>query len=221
MKAVGYVRVSSEDQAKEGVSLEAQKNKIRMYAELKDMDLTEIIEDAGISAKNLKRAGAQRVLEMARSKEVEAVIIFKLDRMFRNTVDALKTSEELDTLGVALHSINENLDTKSAMGKFFFTLTAALAEMERNIVSERTVVALQHKKSRNQRIGHIPFGFRLAADGIHLEEDETEQWILSEIRILKDQGLSLRKIADELNSRGVCNREKIWNHVAVKRVAKL
>lgn len=221
MKAIGYVRVSTEEQAKEGVSIEAQKAKIRLYAELKDLDLVGIIEDAGISAKNLKRPGLQRILEMARNKEVEAVIILKLDRMFRNTVDALKTSEELDKRGVALHSINENLDTKSAMGKFFFTLTAALAEMERNVISERTEMALQHKKSKNERVGHIPFGYHLAADGIHLEADENEQWILREIQILKDQGLSLRKIADELNNRGVENRGSIWNHVSVKRVAKL
>lgn len=221
MKALGYVRVSSEEQAKEGVSLEAQKAKIKLYAELKDLDLIGIVEDAGISAKNLKRPGVQRVLEMARNKEVDAVIILKLDRIFRNTVDALQTSAELDKWGVALHSIQENLDTKSAMGKFFFTLTAALAEMERNIVSERTEMALQHKKSKNERVGHIPFGFHLADDGIHLEEDENEQWILREIKILKDQGLSLRKIADELNNREIQNRGGIWNHVSVKRVAKL
>lgn len=82
------------------------------------------------------------VLGYGSGREVDAVIIFQLDRMFRNTVDALNTSEELDRLGVALHSINESLDTKSAMGKFFFTLTTALAEMERNIVSERTFTAL-------------------------------------------------------------------------------
>lgn len=96
MKAAGYIRVSTEDQAKEGVSLENQKAKIRAYAELKDLELTEIIEDAGISAKNLRRPGMQRVLQLARSREIKAVIVFKLDRMFRSTVDALETTQNFD-----------------------------------------------------------------------------------------------------------------------------
>jgi predicted site-specific integrase-resolvase len=96
MKAAGYIRVSTEDQAKEGVSLENQKAKIRAYAELKDLELTEIIEDAGISAKNLRRPGMQRVLQLARSGEIKAVIVFKLDRMFRSTVDALETTQNFD-----------------------------------------------------------------------------------------------------------------------------
>ena len=72
MTAIGYVRVSTEDQAKEGVSLDNQKSKILAYCQLKDLNLAEIIEDAGISAKNLKRPGVQRVLKLARKKEIEA-----------------------------------------------------------------------------------------------------------------------------------------------------
>ena len=73
MKAVGYVRVSTDEQAREGVSLEAQRSKIKAYAELKEMELVEIIEDAGISAKNLNRPGVQKVLKMSKRKEVDAI----------------------------------------------------------------------------------------------------------------------------------------------------
>jgi site-specific DNA recombinase len=69
MTAVGYVRVSTEDQAKEGVSLDNQKSKIVAYCQLKDLDLAEIVEDAGISAKNLRRPGVQKVLQLARRRE--------------------------------------------------------------------------------------------------------------------------------------------------------
>lgn len=221
MRAVGYVRVSTEKQATIGVSLEAQREKIRLYSDLKDFELINIISDDGLSGKNLNRPGVQAILGIARRKEAGAVIILKLDRMFRDTVDALQTAKELDRLGVSLHSISESLDTKSAMGRFFFTLTASLSELERNLIAERTVMALAHKKAKGQRVGHIPFGSRLAADGVHLEQDEKEQWILREIRVMRDQGRSLRKIADELNERRVCNRGNRWNHVAVKRVAKI
>ena len=70
MPAIGYVRVSTEDQAKEGVSLDNQKSKIETYCELKDLDLSEIVEDAGLSAKNLKRPGVQKVLKLARKKQL-------------------------------------------------------------------------------------------------------------------------------------------------------
>ena len=130
MPAIGYVRVSTEDQAKEGVSLDNQKSKIVAYCQLKDLDLSEIIEDAGISAKNLKRPGVQRVLKLARTKQVDAIVVYKLDRIFRSTTDALETTKLFEKWAVSFHSIEETLDTQSAMGRFFFTLTAALAEME-------------------------------------------------------------------------------------------
>ena len=113
------------------MSLENQQEKIRAYCNLKDLELLEIVEDAGISAKNLKRPGAQKVIEMARNKMVDAVVVYKLDRMFRSTVDALETTKKFDKWGVSFHSIQETIDTKSAMGKFFFTLMACLTELER------------------------------------------------------------------------------------------
>lgn len=107
MKAVGYIRVSSQEQAHEGVSLENQKAKIIAYASLKDFELVEVIEDAGISAKNLNRPGVQRVIDLARTGKVEAVIVFKLDRMFRSTTDALELTRKFDRWNVSFHSINE------------------------------------------------------------------------------------------------------------------
>jgi site-specific DNA recombinase len=96
MPALGYIRVSTEDQVKEGVSLENQRSKIEAYCQLKELDLSEIIEDAGISAKNLKRPGVQKVLKLARKREVDAIVVYKLDRIFRSTVDALKTTKMFD-----------------------------------------------------------------------------------------------------------------------------
>jgi len=202
MSTVGYVRVSTEDQAKEGVSLENQKSKIKAYCELKDLELLEIVEDAGISAKNLNRPGVKKVLEMAKKREVQAVVVYKLDRLFRSTVDALQTTRKFDKWGVAFHSIEETLDTQSAMGRFFFTLTAALAEMERRIIGERTKAALSHKRSNNEKTGgDIPYGFDLISEGL-LVENESEQRVIRLIHDLNQQGYSLRKICEELESAG-------------------
>ena len=127
-------------------------------------------------SKNLKRPGVQKVLEMAEGKMVGAVVVYKLDRMFRSTVDALETTRLFDKWGVSFHSIEETIDTKSAMGKFFFTLTAALAEMEREIIGERTRDVLQRKKANGEVYGHVPFGFKRFKD--KLLPNDTEQKII-------------------------------------------
>ena len=178
MKTIGYVRVSTEDQAKEGVSLENQKSKIEAYSQLKDLTLVEIVEDAGLSAKNLKRPGVQKVLRLARKKEIDAIVVYKLDRIFRSTTDALETTRLFEKWGVSFHSIEETLDTQSAMGRFFFTLTAALAEMERRIIGERTKAALSHKRKRNEKTGgDVPYGYNLSSVGILIKNDAEQKVI--------------------------------------------
>ncbi|MFC1515557.1 recombinase family protein [Thermodesulfobacteriota bacterium] len=220
IRAIGYIRVSTDEQAKEGMSLENQEAKIRAYCELKDLTLLEIISDAGISAKNLKRPGAQKVINMARNKMVDAVVVYKLDRMFRSTVDALETTKLFDKWGVSFHSILETIDTKSAMGKFFFTLTAALAEMERGIIGERTRDVLQRKKKNGEVYGVVPFGYKRFKGKLlpHKDEQEIVQTVLG----LRDQGLNYSMISRELNRIG--HKTKKGNHwypQTVKNVVSL
>ena len=222
MKAIGYIRVSTEDQAREGVSLDNQRAKIQAYCDLKDMDLVEVIEDAGISAKNLNRPGIKRVLRLARTKQIDAIVTYKLDRMFRSTVDALETTQKFDKWAVSFHSIQENLDTKSAMGRFFFTLIAALAEMERGIIGERTRTALQHKKANGEKTGgDVPFGFSLTEKGF-LAINEAEQRAISLMVELRNKGYSLRAIAHELEKEGHKTKtgKTAWNPKTVSMILK-
>jgi DNA invertase Pin-like site-specific DNA recombinase len=221
MPAIGYVRVSTEDQAKEGVSLDNQKSKILAYCQLKDLDLSEMVEDAGISAKNLRRVGVQKVLKLARRREVDAVVVYKLDRIFRSTVDALETTKAFEKWGVSFHSIEETLDTRSAMGRFFFTLAAALAEMERRLVGERTKAALAHKRSKSEKTGgDIPFGYDLA-HGLLAKNDE-EQRVIRVIRRLHKQGLSLRRICSELEREGYKTKRgnAVWHPETIAHIIR-
>jgi site-specific DNA recombinase len=218
MKAIGYARVSTEEQAREGISLDNQIAKIKAYAILNDLDLTEIILDAGKSAKNLKREGIQKIFSMIQSNQVEAVIIYKLDRMFRNTIEALETANMLDKKSVSLHSITEKLDTKSAMGRFFFTLTASLAEMERNIIAERTKDALSNKKANHERVGEIPYGYDLTPEG-KLVENTLEQKVIEKVIMLRNEGLSYIKIAAHLNKQGYFSKKGgKWHQESIKRI---
>ena len=223
MSAIGYVRVSTEDQAKEGVSLDNQKSKIEAYCQLKDLELSEIVEDAGISAKNLKRPGVQKVLRMARKKQVDAIVVYKLDRIFRSTVDALETTKMFDKWGVSFHSIEETLDTQSAMGRFFFTLTAALAEMERRIIGERTKAALAHKRAKRESTGGYapPYGYDLDDTG-HLIRNDLEQKGIKLIRSLHEKGNSLRVICRELEANGYRTKtgKDEWNPKTVSMILK-
>ena len=103
------------------------------------------------------------------------------------------------------------------MGKFFFKLTAALAEMERGIIGERTQAALARKKERREVYGEIPFGFD-AVDG-KLVPDQEEQDILTRIRQLRADGLSFQKVADSLNSTGVSAKKGgLWDRARVFKI---
>src|SRR5664280_2088883 len=165
MKAVGYIRVSTEEQAREGISLDNQKAKIEVYCELNDLNLVKIIEDAGKSGKDLNRDGIQSLLGMIKARAVDAVVVYKLDRLSRRVKDTLTLMDLIEKKSVAFHSITERIDTKSAMGKFFLNIMASMNQWERDTISERTKDALQMKIGKNERAGQIPYGWYLADDG--------------------------------------------------------
>lgn len=221
IKAVGYIRVSTEEQAREGVSLDNQREKIELYCRMNDFALTGIEADEGISGKDLNRPGVKKILDMAKKREIDAIVIYKLDRMFRSTIDALNTATMLDKSGIALHSISEKLDTQSAIGKFFFTLTASLAEMERNLIAERTSDAMQAMRAIGKSTGVSPYGYRLSVDGVHIESNQAEQEVIALVLNHRRKGLSYEKIAIALNKDGFRNRAgKEWRGQYVYGIVK-
>ncbi len=114
-KAVGYIRVSTDEQAREGISLAMQEAKILLYAQTYELELVEIICDEGLSAKSIKgRPGVQRALDMCYAGKVAALVVYKLDRLARNTMESLAIAEKLNGKGVSLQSVTEHLDTHSA-----------------------------------------------------------------------------------------------------------
>ena len=196
MKTIGYVRVSTEDQAKEGISLDNQEDKIRTYVSFNDLDLVGIIRDEGVSGKDLDREGMNKLLEMVEREEVEAIVVYKLDRLSRKTLDNLSLIELFESKGVAFHSISEKVDTKSATGKFFLTIVSAIAQMERDLIAERTKDALDHKKKHKEWMGRIPFGFKV--ENNYLVEDPEQIKVIQKAKRLRARGKSMGAIADTL-----------------------
>ncbi len=221
-KAIGYVRVSTTEQATEGISLENQKAKITAYCALNDMELVGIIEDAGKSGKNLNREGIHDLLSRIKGKEVEAVIVYKLDRLSRKVIDTLNLIETFEKYCIAFHSLNEKIDTSTAMGRFFLNITASLAQMERDLISERTRDALQMKIANGQRAGQIPYGYDLSDDGNTLKVRTIEQDAISLVKRLNGMGYSFRAICRELDTQGFCPRGEAgkWHPQTVKNILR-
>jgi len=222
MKATGYVRVSTDQQADNGASLEVQRCKIEAAAELQDLELVSVIVDAGESAKTLRRPGAQELLELVDSGEVETVIIYKLDRLTRSVRDLGDLLERFERKGVALVSVSESLDTGTAAGRLVLNVMGAVGQWEREAIAERTREALQAKKAKGERVGTIPFGYRISIDGVRLEEEPTEQRALAVLRDLRSKSYTLREIAEELNRQGhTTRRGSQWRHQYVSNLLKV
>lgn len=202
--AIGYIRVSTEGQAQDGVSLDAQRAKIAAWCELNDYTLAAIHIDAGISGKDCNRPGLQSALSDCRKGS--ALVVYSLSRLSRSIRDTMDISDKLAKIGADLVSLSEKIDTTSAAGKMVFRLLAVMNEFERDQISERTTSALQHKKSKGERVGTVNFGFRLSDDGVTLIEDTEEQKIITAIHTMRDAGLSLRKIVSELELKGFRSR---------------
>jgi DNA invertase Pin-like site-specific DNA recombinase len=221
MKAVGYVRVSTDKQADRGVSLDAQAEKIRAMAVVHNAELIDIIVDGGESAKSLQRPGMERLLALVDAKKVEAVIVAKLDRLTRSVKDLCELLERFERREVALISVAESLDTSSAAGRLVLNIMTAVSQWEREAIGERTRDAMNHKRSNGERVGNIRFGYRLGADGTHVEPDPAEQTVLDEIRNLREGGHTLRGIAAALNHRTLRTRRgTAWRLESVARVLK-
>lgn len=200
-KAIGYVRVSTDGQVNEGVTLEAQEAKIRTWCELQGYELAGVHVDAGISGSRADNRPALQEALTACGKGY-ALVVYSLSRLARSTRDTLDIADRLAGAGADLVSLSERIDTTTAAGKMVFRMLAVLAEFERDQVSERTRFALAHKKASGQRVGGVPYGFRLAEDGVHLIPEETEQRARTLALTLRTQGKAFRSIASDLAAAG-------------------
>lgn len=204
--AVLYIRVSTDEQARHGVSLDAQEERLRAYCTMRELPIVGVIRDEGVSAfKHLdRRPGGAELLQAIAQGKAAHIVALKLDRLFRNAADALALTEGWNRAGVALHLVDMGgaaMDTASPTGRMMLTMLAGFAEFERALISERTTQALGYKRDKRQAYGPTPYGYR--RKGAELIAHRGELATVARVQKWHAQGLSLRAIADKLTAAGV------------------
>ena len=217
MPVYGYVRVSTNLQVEEGESLQVQMRQIEGQALTLGLPVTEMFVEKGISGATPlgKRPEGERLLWTIQPGDT--VITPKLDRMFRSSVDALNVLAQFKSLGVSLYMIDMGGDvTGNGISKLVFTILSAVAEAERERIKERIADVKRDQKRRGRFLGgkRAPFGFAVGDDG-ELFAIPAETAAIEKMKALKDEGKSLRDIADAMNAAGF----KI-NHATVGNVLK-
>lgn len=207
MKAAIYVRVSTEEQAQEGFSIDAQLKVLRAWAVLKEAQVADEFVDDGYSAKNLNRPAMQRMLAACRAHKVDAVIVWRLDRLSRSLRDTLALVEdEFRANGVEFVSTSENIDTSSPSGRLVLNILASAAQNEREVNEERVRMVARDLAEQCVHLGGVPpYGYRVGADR-RLEIDEKEAPAVRLIFSLRAQGYGYGEIISRLSEEGCRTR---------------
>lgn len=206
MKVIGYVRVSTQDQADSGLGMAAQKARITAEAKVRGWEVTWLVDD-GYSAKNLDRPAMQQALGMLAKGEADALVVAKLDRLSRSVVDFAQTLALATKQGWAVVLLDLAVDTSTPNGKLVAGLMSTIAEWERDIIAQRTRDALQAAKARGQRLGR---------------PRETPDAVVAQVLTLADSGLSPHHIAQALTADGVPTTRGAaqWRASTVRRLIR-
>ena len=198
-KASVYVRVSTEEQAKEGFSLAGQEDGLKNYATTLGYEIYKVYKDEGKSAKDIKhRPALTQLLKDAEEKRFNAVFVYKLDRFSRSLKDLILTIEKLKEWGVDFISLQDKIETASASGKLMFHIISAFAEFERDIISERTIFGMIEKAKEGGAVTKAPLGYKIIDGSLVIDTDKKP--IVEQIfNIFLNEGKSLNKIAKQHN----------------------
>lgn len=216
-RLIGYARVSTEHQATDGVSLAAQEERIRAYATFVGAEVVDLLVDRGVSGKKANRAKKLEAVRRVVVGEADGLVVYAIDRLSRSTIDLLSTVKELTDAGAGFVSCREQLDSSTPHGRFTLTILAGLAEMESELIAERTRESMARCRREGRRVNSRTYGFR--ADGKRLVADSEETEVVGRILALRDAGISYRAIAERLNQHDVpAPRGGTWRASSVRSV---
>ena len=224
LRVDGYIRVSTEEQARDGSSLALQREKIEWYCKAHDLELVRIECDAGVSAKTLEREGVAAVLDDLDRGRVDGLVVIKLDRLTRSLSDwdGLIKRYFSEEAGRRLFSVGDSIDTRTAAGRMVLNLLMTVAQWEREVIAERTRDALQGKIGRGERCGRVRFGYTLAADGKTLVPDPDQQKAIAFMKQWEAQNKTYREMAAILTEMGIETKEpgKVWRPGVIYQILK-
>jgi site-specific DNA recombinase len=189
-----YVRVSTQDQAQHGFSLDAQEESLENYAKALGYEIFKIYRDEGKSAKDLNRPEMQQLLKDAEEKRFSAIFIYKLDRFSRSIKDLILTIDQLKTWGIDFVSLQDKIETTSASGKLMFHIISAFAEFERNIIGDRTTFGMARKAKEGGFITKAPKGYKLVNKQLIPHEQESKK-IIEIFQEFLNSDISLTQLA--------------------------
>ncbi len=193
MLTLAYCRVSTEEQAEEGYSIEGQADKLRAYSALRDLGEVVVIADPGRSGKDMKRPGLQELLAAVEAGHVSHVIVWRLDRLSRNLGDLILLADRFGELGIALHSVSENLDLSSASGRMFYNILGTFAQYFREQLSENVRMGNERAVREGKWINRPKTGYDLI-DGALIPNADAVR--VQEVFRLRGQRLSYRIISE-------------------------
>lgn len=216
-KYIAYIRVSTEEQSVNGVSLEAQEDRVRAYVDFVEGELVDVVADRGASGKNLDRPGVQEVIDRLLAGEADALVVYAIDRLSRSTLDLLQTVDRLNRAGRGFVSVREQLDSSTPHGRFTLTILGGLAQMERELIAHRTREAMERCAREGRAISRGQYGWKRVGRKMEVDPQETE--VLTAIRELRNRELTYRAIAERLNQEGVPpKRGQKWYASSVRSV---
>lgn len=216
-KVAIYTRVSTEDQAKEGFSLAAQRQRLEAYCEAQGWEVADFYVDDGHSGRNTRRPAYQRMMEEREKWDI--ILVMKMDRIHRNSKNFMMMMENLEKWGKKFSSMNESLDTSNAVGRFVVDIIQRIAQLESEQIGERTYMGMRQKAESGKGIlgFRVPFGYRLREGRLHV--DETEAEVVRSIFERYLSGLTMEMIAWGLNRDGITTRtERGWTVWSISRI---
>lgn len=218
MQTAIYCRVSTEEQATEGFSIHAQKDKLTKYAESNDWDIVDYYVDDGISGKNLtERPEVSRLIEDVKKGRIKNVLIYKLDRLTRSVKDLIYLIELFDKNNCTFNSQTEKIDTSNAVGRMFVKIIGIFAEFERENLAERVTFGYEQKtKEGNYTNCNGVFGYDYIVGKGKLKLNKNEALYVKKIYNWYLEGESMLKIAKKLKDLNVpTKRGGHWNQSTI------
>jgi len=219
IKAAIYTRVSTEDQAKEGFSLDAQLDKLKSYCKARDWSIGGIYIDDGYSGRNVKRPAYIRMIE--EMDKWDTILVIKMDRIHRNSKNFMLMMEQLKKLGKEFVSMTESLDTSTAMGRFVMDIIQRIAQLESEQIGERVYIGMEQKARTNGGVlgFNIPYGYDYSDGKLTLNESEAN--IIKDIFEMYRNKLSMKKIAEVLNKKSIPTKlNKTWRSQTISLILK-